>query len=284
MRGTFDADGFQATLERGQLETLQDAAVVTQSRLTLPVKFGSDGTSVVGRSGSELPPGEFLTESLLSDEQQRRQRFLRYLLASDDRSMAYPNVPSLMAWTSPIDVGFELPHKEAGAALVTIPIELTRPESGTKIAIPAPFLTYNAVFGAKGGYTSVFKNSNGLWASSSAKGTTVLRFQVPPELLPIQPNSATLKLTITAPSRVVKISAGLNEDLQEIASKASPVGAWLVPITDELALKLDAAGSLHVSIEVGDVEIDENRKGEYGTRDQNWRIDYVQLDMQATIE
>jgi hypothetical protein len=285
VRGTFNADGFIAEVKQGSLGSLEDRIVVTRSRITLPLAPSSDGKSVEGRNGTELPPGEFLVGSLLSDEQQRRQNVLREVLAKKDRSMDYPNGPTMMAWAQPLDMGFVLPDKPTGSALVTIPIDITRPEPGSSISIPAPFVTFRSVRGTKGaGFSSAFKNSIGLWTSSSSKGTSTLRFQVPKEILPATPERATLKLTITAPSRTVTISSGVLNNLQEITTTSSPVGEVQIPITDATALALDDHGGLHIAIQVSEVEINEDQKGEFGTQDQYWRIDFVQLEVKATID
>ena len=284
VRGTFNESGFQATVERGPLEPLQDQIVANQSRITMPLEASNDGKTVVGKTGTELPPGEYFSASLLSDEQQRRQKLIRKALVDDHRMLQYPNGPILMAWTDPIETGFQLPLPPVGSALVTIPFDLIRPEPASKISIPAPFLTYKSVRGDDGGVSSVFKNSTGVWASSSAVGNSTLRFQVPPEMLPLEPNSATLKITLTAPSRTVSFSSGVLSNLKEIASFKSPVGELQIKIDDPAGLRLDDHGGLHVAIQVGDVDLDAEQQGEHGTRDQSWRIDYVRLDLNATIE
>jgi hypothetical protein len=285
VRGTFDSAGFTAAVSLGPMETLEDPIVVTQSHITLPLDASDDGASVVGHTGNELPPGEYLSASLLSDEQQRRQAILREVLASKRRLMSYPNGPTMMAWTKPLDLGFVLPHKPQGSALVTVPIEITRPDPGTNVSIPAPFVTYKSVQGKKGaGFSSTFRNSSGTWSSSSSPGTSTLRFQIPIELLPVKVNSATLKVTMTAPSRTATFLSGSIDDQREARATNSPVGEVHVPISSAPGLLLDEHGGLHVSIKISDVLLSESQKGEFGTQDQDWRIDFVQLEVQATIE
>src|SRR5262249_34224220 len=95
------------------------------------------------QKGSEERQDIFLSGTVLSDQQQRRQELYRKLLDTPQQRPLQDR-PLLLAQARPVDAPFALaPNpRTAGTALLVIPLELERPAPGTRVTIPGPLLAY----------------------------------------------------------------------------------------------------------------------------------------------
>ena len=154
--------------------------------------------------------------------------------------------------------------------------------------IPSTFLPYRSVAHKKLkiGFAATFSNTRRTWSSntSSAASTSLLRFEIPAELLPLLVDQATLTVNISAPLRDVKILSGHVDSLKEVWSKFSPVGTFSVPLSATSSRKLDDAGGLHVALETDAVQLDELDEADVGTQDRNWQVERMQLEIQGRIQ
>lgn len=279
VRATFGPHGLRGTIESGPFSEVEDAIIATSARRSIAVDFDADGTF---RAGPEhvLDPGGYVSDRLLSDEQRRRQTMLETLLAAE-REVTYPHQPTLLFWSDPLDLHFRFPEgmQRAGSALVTAPVQWERPDPGTRVVFPAPFLPYQAVPTPDNpGIPSTYNRRSGQWNEYPSATKTGLRFQVPTEMLPVRLDRATLTIKINAAMRRMTITSGTFGNLATVGEQESPVGTFRFEIEGEEALRLDPAGGLHVVIDIGDIEAPPDELGNDVVVDENWKIEFVALE------
>lgn len=286
--GTFDESGFKGRLTGNVAVNWSDALVAHQSGFSLPVSIDSAGNIATG--DNPLPPGQHINTAILNAEQSRRQRVYRSMFDASQRSRVYPSQATLLAWSDPLKLQTGQPADDnpAGAMLASFPIVIKRPERGSRVLIPSTFLPYRSVENKKLkiSFSPNFSNTRRTWSSNTfaTASTSLLRFEVPGELLPLILDKATLTVKISAPLRDVKILSGRVDSLTEVWSKFSPVGTFSVPFSPELSRKLDDAGRLHVALETGKVQLDELDAANVGTQDRHWQIEWMQFEIQGLIQ
>ncbi|MHC4876290.1 MAG: hypothetical protein ACYTGL_07315 [Planctomycetota bacterium] len=289
--GTFNESGLSGTLRTPFPIPAEDALIGGLARVTLPASIQSDGS--INAANSVLPPGEYMASSLMDGEQTRRQSVYREIFRATDRNRLALDEPHLLFWSKPLTPGSDSTalRDTNGASLFVVPLELQRPAEATEVLVPGTFLPYEVVPMTKsGGIPSYFQNRLATWTESRSASRALLRFQVPHALLPIEPLDASLTIRLSAGSRPVTLQAGLPNALTTIREFDSPVGTFEVSLESESQLRLDDQGGLHVLLEVGDVQTDEDRTtGSSGlvesVRDEYWKVDWMHMTLRArTIE
>ncbi len=287
---TFDENGLTGRLNLPLELSVEDVLVGGAARVTQSVAHGSDGTFTAG--DSVLPPGEYLSSSLLDNEQSRRQSVYRDVFRVKGRQRLALQSPHLLFWSQPLlpGSGQTAVRDEAGSSLFLIPLELQRPQEGSEILIPGSFLKYEAVSMTKsGGTPSYFNNRLAEWTQARKGSRILLRFQIPPEVLPLTPTSATLTIKLAAGSRKVTIQHGLPVKLTESGMLDSPVGTFDVSLKSDGGVVLDERGGLHVLLEVGDVETGDDAAsakdagGLSEVKDEYWKVDWMSLALRARV-
>ena len=287
---TFDENGLTGRLTLPLGLSVEDALIGGSARVTQSAVQGAEGTFTA--DGSVLPPGEYLSSSLLDSEQSRRQSVYREVFRVKGRTRPTLQSPHLLFWSQPLvpGSGATAVRDEAGASLFLVPLELQRPREGSEILIPGSFLNYSAVsMTTTGGTPSYFNNRIGEWTETRNGSRILLRFQIPPEVLPVTPTSATLTIKLAAGSRKVTFRHGLPGQLTESGTLDSPVGTFDVSLKSDSRIVLDERGGLHVLLEVGDVETaddtaaSEDVGGVSEVKDENWKVDWMSLSLRARV-
>ncbi len=300
----FGPEGLEGRLTTAPFEDVEDAMIRTASGWTLgrdlAVRLSSDGRFTCG-SGDILPPRQFLASTLLTDLQQRRQDLYRQFLdpAARNKAPAQGSIPVnptlarkagaphlegktvLFAWARAIDTHFELVPgaRQAGSALLVVPVSFERPAPGTAVTIPGPFVPYRRI-------------RDGLPLRLTSEGTQDidlhLRFQLPPEVLPLALERVRVNFRIDAPSRRVRVSAvpAAREDGErvEVHSSVSPLDAARADITDARLLRLDEHGGLHLTLELRTADKPDPArktagKGAAGRTDEKWTIHHLEIEV-----
>lgn len=280
--GTFDEDGFQGTLSGlpNGME-VEDALVAGSQWLSQPVT--SDGSRAIRTSGDVLPPGEYLAGALVGEEQSRRQAVYKNLFRTTHRDDRPFHQPTLLFWSDALDIqsgDLDTDQPSSGSALFSVPIALRRPQPGATVRIPGPFIPYRTV-GANGTGTggAYFRNATGLWNEVRRAGEPILRFQIPPELLPLTATKATFRVKISAPLRDVAISAGSLRDPVLLREIKSPVGVVEVSLTGT-AREFGPKGEVYIRLAIGDLE--ESAKDPL--QDNYWQVEWAELDVHGLVE
>ncbi|MBA3485010.1 MAG: hypothetical protein H0T51_24705 [Pirellulales bacterium] len=285
MTTTLTPLGIEGTLTGPYFATIENAIIAAPSKPWLAVKVDDEG---VFRAGSKerLEHDQFASTQLLNDQTNRRQKILRSLVAAEKGEPSLRlNGPTLLFWTKPLEapVAFGL-TEQVGDALVVMPISITRPAPGSKVAIPALLLPFEAVEGNDGTpVTSAYSNASRAWVDALVAATQItLRFQAPPTLLPLSIKRVTLHVEIAAPSRTVAIAGWNARQLLTVKTVDSPVGGRLqAAITDPQMLQLDDRGGLLLNINVGP----HPREATAALAEVGWNVKRVWLDVdEAVIE
>lgn len=282
--GRFGPRGLEGTLQTATFRDPADAVIVTSSRDPGGVDLHEGGRFTAGPD-QQLAAGQFVSGTLLSDEQRRRQEVYRKLLNSagfhgkDGR-------PLMLVWTAPIDVGFRIGEeaRHVGSALLAVPVQVQPTSPGTRVALPATFLSYRKTRDPEGGsFSSAYSNVKGEWIERTKAARTWLRIQLPPQVVPIRLDSATVTLHFNGPPRPVKIAGLIDGKETVLASAEQPVGKTRIPIDRAEALNVDAGGGLLLGVLVGGPAGDSAAPAsgsEKGVR--QWKLDYVRIDLAGT--
>ncbi|NQV24958.1 MAG: hypothetical protein HQ518_11380 [Rhodopirellula sp.] len=289
VKGSFDESGFHGRLGGEISHNWTDALIADQSGFALPVVIDEGGRLSSGDTGP-LPPNQHLAAAILDAEQSRRQAVYRRMFDASRRSRIYPSGPTLLAWSDPLQLqtGRADDAAPAGAMLASFPVIIERPQAETRVRIPSTFLPYRSVRNIKQriGVASTFSNSRRLWSVNtySTTSTSLLRFEIPVELLPVVVDAAKLTLKISAPLRDVEVLSGNPDALTSVWSKSSPVGTFDISFPDEASRQVDGDGGFHVALKIGSVQLDELDATELGTQDRNWQVEWMQLEIQGLIQ
>jgi hypothetical protein len=263
MRATarFGPDGVEGRFASGPYRKPVDALVSSTGREFIAAPLGADGTFTAGL-GDMLPAGQFLPGSVLTDQQQRRQAIYRQLLAGrlpphlDGRDL-------FLTWAEPGALPFAVPEgaRTIGTALVIVPLEFEPPAPGTRVTIPRAFVPFRRV------------TPSGLLIPTLEAGSSVeqrLRFQLPPSVLPLTLERATLHLKIRAPSRRLTVSGLDNQTPVVLFEGDSPTEALRLEIADPRLLRSDGQGGLHLMMTVGPSPEHDDAK---------WTVEILGLDV-----
>ena len=238
----FGPDGVEGKLS-GPFQNLSDALLSTTTGRKLAVHIQADGA--FRAAGSDvLPKEQYLSGTLLTDRQQRRQDFYgKFLKKPGPASLRGRNV--LMAWADPLDMHFHIAPgaRRAGSALVVALLRLEHLAAGERATIPGSFLPYQRLLGSQQVQPTL---------ESSDDVEMHLRFQLPAEVLPFKVERTGLSARIVAPGRSVALAARDGNQFTEVHRVDSPLDPIRIEIAEERLLQVDEEGGLHLTVTIGD--------------------------------
>lgn len=237
----FGPDGVEGKLS-GPLHNLSDAVLSTPMGRKLAVSIQPDGAFRAAASDI-LPTGQYLSGTLLTDRQQRRQDvYSAFLKEPGPSSLRGRNV--LLAWSDPLDMHFDIAPgaRVAGSALVVAPLRLERLAAGDRATIPGAFLPYQRILENGQAVRPTMQPNKDI--------EMVLRFQLPPEVLPFKVERARFSARIDAPGRRVAVAGHEGDRVTEVSRIENPLDPIRVEIADERLLHVDAEGGLHLTLSI----------------------------------
>src|SRR5262249_24576192 len=177
----------------------------------------------------------------------------------------------LLAWAKPIDMHFTLSPaaREVGNALLVVPLQLERPAPGRRITVPGPLIPFQQVRSGR-------RSPPSLLGDHAAD--LHFRFQLLPEVLPLEVERARLVARIEAPGRRVGLAGQADSGLVEVHRVESPAAPLRVEITDPRLLRLDNEGGLHVHVVLSDM-LTSGEKKERSAPEDKWTIEYLELEV-----
>lgn len=279
-RARFGQTGLEGQFGPGPFRGLSDAVIVQRNQPTLAAEIRADGSFVSG-VGDMLAPGQYVSDTWLSDVQQRRTDVYRLLLERGVNAAGSVR-PVLFAWAEPLDTGFRFPQStRLGSSLVSIPVQIERSVVGAEVTVPAPFIPFRGIVGPDGSRPSAYSTLTGEWGELKSSISEWLRFQLPESVLPIQLSRAEVSLDIRAPSRSVEI-LGLSDGTPVVVKKLfHPIGAFQATLDRPELLQLDEQGGLVIAIHVGREESDEPLDL---MSQASWRIEAIRVDVVGTVQ
>jgi hypothetical protein len=283
---SFTDEGLAGKLHIGEPAVVEDAMIVTRDG-RVSVRLDGDGNFTAPAEGV-MSHGQFLSAGLLTDEQNRRQRVLSELFAGK-RRVDYPDRPHLFFWMQSWDSGIDFGSKlrPIGSTLVTVPLVLARPEAGSEVLIPSPLITFRSVGGPDGTAAGgMFDNRQRQWLERSRPSVVWLEFQVPRELLPLEPAAARLTVQVNGPVKQLEVSAFHEGQVLPLQTWPDPVGTITATLTDDAYLRLSPAGTLRLRIAGGGVvttnQLDAAAAPSPG-RASFWQIESLRLELRGRV-
>lgn len=292
VRGTFAEEGFRGFVEGLPAGRREDAVIVSASTPALAVELDS---GKVGRLTSHrdgiMSPGQFIDAVIVSDVQRARQELLRQILASD--AAPFGREPTLLVWTDPIDSGAHFDDNLArrGSALASLPIELSPPPIGSEFQVPATFVRTEPYAGRRG-MTAIFNARTGQWLEMNQPSEAEIQCLMPQELLPCRVNQATVTIKLNAPSRTLVVKSLVDGEFQEVYRKQNPSGVIRFELRGSEQLTLNEQGGLVLSLAISESDDERAQTQQSNTNvatasdpsRSTWKIDYVYVDFEATMQ
>jgi hypothetical protein len=266
----FGPDGTTGRLTTGRFRDPADPVLLTRSNEAVVVRLAADG-SFSASSNDALPPGQFMAETVLTDQQQRRQEVLRKLLAKPTpRYLEGRDL--LLVWAEPTESPFTAgaADRTVGTALLTIPVEFERPAAGERVTVPAEFVPFTAM--VNGRPVRPVTEANQAVAMR-------LRFRLPSSVLPMTVERATLRAKVRASSRKFAVVGYAGEQVVRLRQVESPIDPVRVDITDPRLLTPDADGYVYLGVEVGERVGSASGDAKFVELDEKWRIESLGLEV-----
>ncbi|MFM7291597.1 MAG: hypothetical protein ACKO6B_10225, partial [Planctomycetia bacterium] len=281
----FGPEGLTGRLAAGRLAGVADAVILSPPAAAAAVSLGDDGR-IACRPDQILPADDFSANAILSEQQRWRQDVMRTLF--DRRTVEEVNQPrshALAFWCDPVDQAVSLPDgfEKRGTALAIVPLEFRRTPADTEFRIPANFLRATNCPGPRGRST-MFDARTGRWRKGrTAPGEVVLRFALPPHVLPCRLENGVLTVRLAAPSRSFTISSYRDGTPALVQKIDNPDGVFECPLTAD-HLGQDERGGVRLTLTIGptaaelaDEALLESGEKVSGTPGSRWQIDYALL-------
>jgi hypothetical protein len=274
-------NGLEGKLTAQPFTELTDAVLHRRNGRDLAVHIQKDGTFASSQE-DVLALGQFLPGTVLSDRQQRRQDLYREFLKFPSEQA---NREVLLAWAKPAAMDIKLADgaPQTGAALLMVPLQMERSARGQRVRLPGPLVTCRKA-GVRNQAIAVAREG-GMDADMK------LLFLVPAAVLPLKIEQARLQARIRAPGRRLVIAAPQDIGSAELYRAESPADAFHLDLTDDRLLRLDQDGRLHLDLSLHSPEQIREQTPEQitqsvreGNRPQNWRIDYLELEVAGRTE
>jgi hypothetical protein len=266
----FGPRGVEGKLTAGPFTNLADLLLSTPGGRHLSIRLRQDGTFSAG-ARDILPPGQYLAGTLLSDWQQRRQELYREFLAPPKAGSQEPRT-LVLAWADPIEMPFSLVPgaREVGSTLLVVPLQLERPAPGSQVTVPGPLISCRRLI--NGSLTR-------LPGDTRQPAELLLRFQLPPAVLPLEVESVRLLTRIDAPSRRITIAGLADGKPVEVHRVESPIDPIKVEIAPRELLRLDEQGGLLLNVTIGDLLKRPDGKRTTTAEEEIWRIRYIEIEV-----
>ncbi|MCA9085372.1 MAG: hypothetical protein KDA81_15020, partial [Planctomycetaceae bacterium] len=252
---TFDAQGLTGRIHSRSLGTPENAILASALPEQMAVHIAADGRFRVAPADM-LEPGTFVTDSLVTEVQNRRSQLLSSVLNPAISNGRFPETPSLLYWTTSEDTPVAVDNpgtRQSLSVLVVQPIQLTAPAEGQPITIPPAMLPYRQVVDESGNMSG-YSVSQKAWAQRKPAGTGRVRHAIPDVCQPFAADDSELTLRIHAPSRTVEILAGTDQKMHPVKTLTSPVGTFQIPLPASVLSDVTESGAVFVEVKASDVE------------------------------
>lgn len=304
-RARFGPEGLEGRLAVPDIPPAADGAdpfIVAWPSPALAVTLRDDG-GFSAPATAIMAADQYASAAVLSAESMWRQEVVRTLLAIPGGAMeegdnpvarispdAEPpplqGRPWLVYWTRPESDGFGLDPSfdRRRAALVVAELAIDRTPTGSRFRIPATFLRPQPVTGEMG-RSAAFDPRTGRWIRGLTRPTeTLLRFQLPREVLPCRLDAARVEVRATAPGRVLTVAPVADGQAADPTTITDPSGVSEIEFPGS-RLQPDSRGGLTFRIAIGQADRPAGRPADDDSElTDTWQIDHVRLSVDGTAE
>jgi len=282
----FTGQGLAASLRWPEGMQPTDAVVAT-SRAALGATLSATDQAPLRctvAGDAVLPKGNFIPDAVMSDRQRRRNEFMAQLAGrpQPDRAGKWPGRPLFLAWTDPIDAGFEPEPgvERRGAALWVVPLHIEPASPGQRVRIPWPLIEMRPVRDLEGVDIGalLYDQRKGEWLSVSDARTFGARFELPEAAAPLRPERVALTLDISAIGRTVRILGFAGGEPTTLATLDSPDGPQRITLpVDRLPRPLS-----RITLAV-DVSGFNDPQRTLDSQSSLWQIHRMTLDVEGVV-
>jgi hypothetical protein len=218
---------------------------------------------------------------MMNDEQKRRSLILSELLHQPSKIWNAAS-PCLLFWGKPWDAGFRFPDgfQPQGMSLTAVPVVLQRPAAGRLMSIPAPLLPFREITGpdrlSPGGFYDHRKQE---WVEKRYESKSWFAFQIPPSLLPVEPHSAEIEISVTGPVGKMDLAGWNGSSRVEFRHWSNPVNTLSIDVEDLPPETLSESGQFLLFVS-GGIPIEEQNL-EPGAVPPFWQIESLKLTFKA---
>ena len=277
----FGPEQMDGRIEPGPLRNLGDSVLATPNGHLVPRAIGGNRFTIPRDQNPAV--GQFSVGYLsLTDLQARRQSVLRQL-AIDSRSpvaVRFSPTPMLLAWADGIDLGITATGnaQRYSSAIVTIPVELLRPEPGSVVRVPAAFIPYD-VRDPRGKLKGApYDSRRHSWVDmNNTDKRFVLRFLLPDVVVPFEVTEAKLTVTIDADGWRLELLDPFSEASKPLTEAINPMGEVTFDLADHSEpFRSAASGEVYLRFRV-------LRNGS-ARRSTVWSITEMALEVAGRVE
>lgn len=224
----------------------------------------------------------WFVDTLVTNEQTRRAEVYRDYFLVRERETRMPR--RLLGWSNRWN---ELPRwnrddlELAGAALVSIPIQLIPPALNQRILVPHGLVS---IRNAKDSISlsTAFDSLRGEWIAESTYAAEVdLEFLLPHEVLPFAADQIDVELDIRAPRRTATVLHIASGSEREIGKVENPSVPWRFTIKDEQVLKDCSDGVLRLKLVVSDRKDAGSDTGSVSL--VSWQVSHFHLNLRGSV-
>lgn len=224
----------------------------------------------------------WFVDTLVSNEQTRRAEVYRDFFLVRERETRMPR--RLLGWSNRWN---ELPQwnrddlERAGAALVSIPIQLIPPAQNQPIFVPHGLISIRSAKDSIS-LSTAFDSVRGEWISESTYATEVdLEFLLPHEVLPFIADQIDVELDIRAPRRTATVFHIASGNEKELGKVENPTVPWRFTIKDEQVLKDCSDGVLRLKLVVSDRKDVGSDTGSISL--VSWQVSHFHLSFRGSV-
>lgn len=262
------SDGLVIQIPNNLPSRLEDPVVSFVPGATVLGSHNGDALTIDGRMAAEND--RWMTTSLIDNEQLRRAEVYGQFFESN--GIANSPQRTLYGWTQlwPSSPQWSERFEVRGSALVSIPVSLATPKTGSEVRVPYALVALQR----SGDKTSLFDDRTGKWTDESTLAMQA-EFQcvLPPEVVPFAAESIDIQWHVRAPSRKARLLSLANGEEIELASLDEPSIPWTTTITDPRILDDFRDGVLKLRVEVSG----RKEQGANQSTFAGWSIKYLRV-------
>ena len=241
-----------------------------------------DGESVLADGSLNASGDRWFVDTLVTNEQTRRAAVYRDYFKVKERETRMPR--RLLGWSNRWE---ELPQwnrsdlKQAGSALVSIPIQLIPPVPNDPILIPHGLVTIQNSRDSVSSSTA-FDQSKGEWIADSTYAAEVdLEFLLPKEALPFAADQIEIELDVRAPRRTVTLFHVTEGNSVELGKIDNPSVPWRFNVTNERVLKDCVDGVVRLKLVVSERNDKATDPGSVSL--MSWQVSHFHLSLRGRV-
>ncbi len=280
--GHLAGEGMSGRLQLEPFEEISDVLLVTPSGDRYTVRVQGDEFEI--GPADRLKKGELFGSLVLEDEQRHRQQVLKDLLEqSKERKVSFPDQPTILAWSRPLEVGLKFPseHERLGSALLAVPLHLQPTPRGEAFVVPS-WLCSLGMGASRDGQTppELYSPDVGKWLEKNFDPRRIwMRVQLPSQVLPADLSEVSITLDVECDQFDLELFTWQEEKLHYQSLMANPIGAQTVIIKQKDRLVLDDQGGLVLALQAVPGK-DQTAKGARA-KNYSWEVKSINFEVQG---